>query len=336
MRYRRLGATGIDVSVLSVGTWQLSGPVTLDGEADGFPDVGRAAAVRLIHACQDLGISGIDTAEVYGDGEGERRIGEALKGRRDRWIITTKFGLRRGPGGERVRDASPRTIRSSLEGSLSRLATDHVDVFLYHVPPGDTADAGREILETLKREGKLRAYGISTSDHLVLGELVRRNAAQVVLLRRSLRTEPRLTLELARAHGLGVMVRGALAGGLLSGKYFRQSARFVPEDIRSLGAYPARRYALYDHLRPPDMPMVVFALRYLLDFEDTHTIVLGGKSIDDYRLASAAVEAAPLGLGRHVLVRNFQRVLNAVDRTAGARQKAARIAERFRGASARP
>ena len=86
----------------------------------------------IIRACGDLGINLIDVAEMYGDGEGERRVGQAIRGSRDRWIVCTKFGLRRGRQGERIIDAGPETIARSLEGSLRRLQTDYVDVYQFH------------------------------------------------------------------------------------------------------------------------------------------------------------------------------------------------------------
>src|SRR5262245_34585926 len=160
MEHRVLGRTGLRVSAFGVGNWQLSGPVQIEGVPDGYPDRGEAHAVELIRGCGDLGINLIDTAEVYGDGEGERRVGKAVKGQRDRWIIATKFGIRRGPAGNRIEDPSPETIAPSLEGSLRRLETDYIDILLYHSPPrSEQLAAGKDVLDRLKREGKIRAYG---------------------------------------------------------------------------------------------------------------------------------------------------------------------------------
>ena len=97
MKYRILGRTGLEVSEIGIGMWQLSGPLTVDDKQDGFPDPGVKSVGDLIRACGDFGINLIDTAEIYGDGEGERRAGAAIKGQRDRWILSTKFGLRRSP-----------------------------------------------------------------------------------------------------------------------------------------------------------------------------------------------------------------------------------------------
>ena len=104
MEYRILGSTGMKVSALAIGTWQLSGPLSFDGKPDGFSDPGEKYVINLISACAGLGINVIDTAEIYGDGEGEKRVGKAISGQRDKWIVSTKFGMRRGSKGERIRD----------------------------------------------------------------------------------------------------------------------------------------------------------------------------------------------------------------------------------------
>src|SRR5947207_7742531 len=135
MKYRALGRTGLEVSEIGVGAWQLGGPLVLNGKADGHPDLGRENAIGLIRQCGEMGINFIDTAEQYGAGESERRVGEALRGQRDRWVISTKFGALVGPRGERVEDASAKRVPLSLEGSLRRLGTDRIDVYLHHVTP---------------------------------------------------------------------------------------------------------------------------------------------------------------------------------------------------------
>lgn len=298
MEYRILGRTGLKVSAIGVGTWQLSGPLELDGKADGFPDVGRDRAIQVIHACEDLGMNLIDTAEIYGAGEGERRVGEALKGRRDRWIVSTKFGNRRGDNGERVTDCRPEAIRASLEASLQRLQTDYIDLYLYHTAPAsDLIEAGKQALEQLKQAGKIRFYGISTDDPEALRQLVQQDAVEVAMFSQSLLTHPQAILDQLKAHQIGGIVRGAFASGLLSGKYFRQKPQLrLGEDIRApwFNSLDTQKYTVYEQFLPVGCSMQTFALRYLLDFDTTHTIVLGGKSIEDYQVALPALELPPL------------------------------------------
>lgn len=317
MEYRVLGRTGLRVSVLGVGTWQLSGPIEVEGLPDGFPDPGREHVIRLIQECHDLGINVIDTAEGYGDGEGERRVADAIRGRRDEWVVVTKFGLRRGPHGTRIRDASPGAITHSLEGSLSRLGTDYVDMYLYHTAPGkDQVLAGLEILGRLREQGKLRFCGISTNDFSTLRSLARFKAMEVVMFSQSMLTHPEDTLELVRRHNLGSLVRGAFEHGRLTGKYFQMPPRFSGEDIRShaLKTMDFARYRVCEQLLPQGGDMVCLALRYLLDFDTTHTIVLGAKSVSDYRRALGALELPRLGEDVQARIRQVRSQLMAADR----------------------
>ena len=137
----------------------MSGPLSLDGRPDGFSDPGEKYVINLISACRDLGINVNDTAEIYGDGEGEKRVGKAIKGERDKWIVSTKFGLRRGSKGERIRDVHSDSINKSLEKSLKRLKTDYIDFYFYHTRPGEREiDEGREVLERLKKNGKIKFH----------------------------------------------------------------------------------------------------------------------------------------------------------------------------------
>lgn len=302
MEYRILGKTGLKVSSIGIGTWQLSGPLIIEGKADGFPDLGENRAIALIEACQDLGINSIDSAEIYGDGEGERRVGKSIKGKRDRWIISTKFGIRRGSNGERISNARPETIRPSLENSLTRLQTDYVDIYQYHSPPdSEFIEEAKEVLETLKREGKIRFYGISTNNYRVLEQLVRANAVDVVLFSQSLIRKPSEILSLIEKHNLGGMVRGAMESGKLSGKYFARQPNFSDLDIRNrtFQGVDTRKYSIYKKFLPDGVSMDVFALRYLLDFDTTHSIILGGKSIEHYQKALQVFDLPPLEAKTH-------------------------------------
>ena len=300
MEYRILGRTGLKVSVFGIGSWQLSGALTIDGKPDGFRDLGRDRAIAVIRGCGDLGINLIDTAPIYGDGEGERRIGSAIEGQRDRWIISSKFGMRRGTKGERIINPHPDTIRNSLEGSLHRLNTDYLDIYLYHAPPqAESIAAGKEVLETLKQEGKIRFYGISTDNPQELQTLVDIDAVDVVNCARSLINYPQKILDLVEANNLGTINRGALAAGQLSGKYFRRSPQLSADDFRYNLKFNWNKYQFYEKFVPENASMTAFALRYLLDLDNTQTILLGGKSLADYTEAITALDLDPLSKKVH-------------------------------------
>jgi len=234
MKNNTLGRTGIAVSPITIGAWQLGGPLFFDGKPDGHPDPGKQNVIRMIHELGDLGVNAIDTAEQYSAGESERRVGEALKGRRDQWVISTKFGYRVGPNNTREDDSSPATILPSLEGSLKRLGTDHIDVYLYHCPPKvENLEAGHAVLEEARAQGKIRSYGISTNDVELLEKMVRADTVEIVQFATNLLVECPAIWKLAQEGNLGTQLRGVMAMGRLSGKYFNTKPAFRPDDNRS-------------------------------------------------------------------------------------------------------
>lgn len=297
MERRRLGRTEIPVSPITIGGWQLGGPLSLDGMVDGHPDPGEANVTRMIHALDELGVNAIDTAEQYSAGESERRVGRALADRRERWVISTKFGYRVGPGLSRVDDASPGTILPSLEGSLRRLGTDYIDILLYHCAPHpDEVAAGREVLERARERGMIRAYGVSTGRWPVLESMIEHHAVEVLQFPSNLLDERPEFWAVARERGLGTQVRGVMAQGRLSGKYFDRAPRFRADDNRAEGCRGvdfSRYSALAEHL-PDGVTMAQAAIRWILDHPGCHTICMGAKNLDDYRAALAATRLPPL------------------------------------------
>ena len=152
---RKLGRQGLEVSAIGLGCMGMSQSY---GPAD------EAESIATLHRALDLGCTFLDTAEVYGPLTNEALIGRALKGRRDRVTIATKFGFRL-EGGKQVgaeRDSRPKTIRAAVEGSLRRLGTDHVDLLYQHrvdpaVPIAEVAGTVGELI----REGKALYFGLS-------------------------------------------------------------------------------------------------------------------------------------------------------------------------------
>ncbi len=169
MKTMKLGRSGIDVSVVALGTWGLGG-----GSVWSDRDSTVEEAKSLLDACRDYGINYIDTAPVYGTGVSETLLGEALKGRRHDFVLQTKCALNwRGEGGNFHysrdgytvnNDTRPEAIRRDVEDSLKRMQTDWLDSLIVHYvcksfPVEDTVG----VLEDLIREGKIRAYGLSNS-----------------------------------------------------------------------------------------------------------------------------------------------------------------------------
>ncbi len=297
MNHNTLGKTGILVSPITIGAWQLGGPLFFDGQPNGHPDPGKENVIRMIRELGDLGINAIDTAEQYSAGESERRVGEALKGRRHEWVISTKFGCRVGPNNTREDDSSPETIMPSLEGSLKRLGTDYIDVYLYHRAPSiENLDASRAVLEEAKALGKIRAYGISTNNVELLEKMVEHNTVEVVQFATSLLDEQAAIWKLAQDNNLGTQLRGVMAQGRLSGKYFSRKPEFRSDDNRSSWCRDEdySRFAALAECLPEGMTMAQAVIRWVLDYPGAHTICMGAKNIEDYRSVIAAAAMPPL------------------------------------------
>jgi L-galactose dehydrogenase len=211
MKYHKLGARGPVVSAVSLGTSPLGG---MFGVAD------ESAALSTVRRAVDVGITFFDTSPYYGDGLAERRLGRALHGERDRVIIGTKAGRK----SLREFDFSPESIRSSLDESLRRLGTDHVDIFQLHdIEYANLdqviADSYAELVR-LRDEGKCRYIGMTGYPTAALRTAITATDLDVVLsyahytlLDSCLATK---LLPVARRRGVGVINAAALALGLLT------------------------------------------------------------------------------------------------------------------------
>ena len=132
----------------------------------GYYNVGQgsdAESIRAIHRALDLGVTHIDTAEIYGPYTNEELVGRAIKGRRDEVVLATKFGLvSHSGGGPGVFDSSAANIRAAVEGSLKRLGTDHIDLYYQHrVDPKTPIEEVAGAVKELIREGKVKHFGLS-------------------------------------------------------------------------------------------------------------------------------------------------------------------------------
>jgi aryl-alcohol dehydrogenase-like predicted oxidoreductase len=216
VRRRRIGSSGLEVSVVGLGCNNFGGRTD------------EAASRAVIDAALDAGIDFLDTADVYGKGGGsEEIIGRALAGRRDRVVLATKFGHDLGDG-ETARGARP-YIRKALEASLRRLQTEWIDLYQYHRPDGVTpVEETLAALDELVREGKVRAIGSSNFTAAMVEE------AHTVAAERGLTpfvSEQSEYSWLARGAeadllvcerlAIGFIPYFPLASGLLTGKYHR-------------------------------------------------------------------------------------------------------------------
>jgi aryl-alcohol dehydrogenase-like predicted oxidoreductase len=268
MEYRILGSTGLRVSVVGIGTWQLGGEWGHDyaqSEADAIFDKGA-----------ELGINLIDTAECYGDHLSEHLIGDYLSRHdRSRWIIATKFGHQFNSFLNRTDDFSVKGAREQLEKSLRSLRVETIDIYQFH-SGADALFQNQELWTMLaeqKRAGKIRHLGIS-----ILGkgsELQAREARSVgaevlqVIYNRLDRRPEKTVFPHAEKDKLGILARVPLASGLLSGKY-RPGAVFNATDVRA--TFDAQKMekdlAEVERLRqtevPQGVPMGKWALAWCL------------------------------------------------------------------------
>jgi aryl-alcohol dehydrogenase-like predicted oxidoreductase len=215
MEYRTLGRTGIKVSPYALGALAL-------GTSIGNPD--HDDSIRIIHKALDAGINFIDTADAYG--ESEVVVGKAVKGRRDSIVLATKFG-RPASDDPNQQGASRRWIMTAVEHSLRRLQTDYIDLYQVHRPDPDTdIEETLSALTDLIRSGKVRAIGASQTP--ASGIIEARWAAERRGLERFRTEQPpysilsrgveREVLPIALRYGMGILVWGPLAQGMLTGR----------------------------------------------------------------------------------------------------------------------
>jgi aryl-alcohol dehydrogenase-like predicted oxidoreductase len=155
MKHVSLG--GLDVSRIGLGAMTMAGTYTSGGGLD------DAESIRAIHRALDLGVTHIDTAEIYGPFHSEELVGQAIKDRRDQVVVATKFGLvSHSGGGPGVADSSAANVRAAVEGSLTRLGTDHIDLYYQHrVDPDTPIEETVGALADLVAEGKVCHIGLS-------------------------------------------------------------------------------------------------------------------------------------------------------------------------------
>ncbi|CAN5829049.1 aldo/keto reductase [soil metagenome] len=274
MKYRPLGSTGLNVSEIGLGAWQLANPDW------GIHD--REEALQIVHKSLEAGCNFFDTAPGYGRGVSEEILGEALKSVRQEVIICTKCGY----SAEGDVNFATDVIRPTLESSLRRLQTDYVDVLLLHNPPRALMD-GRVAtqyaeLEQLKREGKIRAYGVSLDwceEMEMVMETTGSQALEVYF--NAFYQEMLPAFQKAQAQGVGLIVKVPLDSGWLSGRY-RGDSRFADVRDRWSPEVIARRGALVEKfasLAPSGRSLAHAALQFCLAQPEVSTVIPGAKSV---------------------------------------------------------
>ena len=265
-----IGTSNIRTSRIGLGTWAIGG--WMWGGTD------EAESIATIRAAVERGVTLIDTAPVYGFGRSEEIVGKALAegGLRDRVHIATKVGLGWNDGAV-YRDSRQARVREEIEGSLRRLRTDVIDLYQVHWPDSETPlDETARALEDLRREGKIRAIGVSNYTPRQMDAFAAHARLDSVqspynLFEREIEAD---VLPYADRRGLSVLSYGALCRGLLSGR-MTASTRFEGDDLRKVdpkfqgarfGQYLAAVAALAKLARERyDKSVLALALRWVLD-----------------------------------------------------------------------
>jgi methylglyoxal reductase len=228
MKQMKIGKSGIETSVVGLGTWAIGGDSQWGPSED-------SESIRTIHRARELGVCLVDTAPAYGLGHSEEVVGKALEGRRGDYVLCTKCGLRwdidegalllERDGVRIVRNAKPGRIAEEIETSLRRLKTDYIDVYFVHwqatpefpVPISDTMG----YMMRLKEQGKIRAIGASNLNREQFLEYVKHGQLDLVQEKYSMldRTAQDRFFDLCDTHGVSFQAYSPLERGILTGKY---------------------------------------------------------------------------------------------------------------------
>lgn len=288
MQYRRMGTSGLKLSAITLGTLWFG------------PKVDEAASIRIVHHALDAGVNCLDTADIYGKdrwdtpcrGAAEEIVGKALKGRRQSAVLATKVAAITGPGANDV-GLSRKHIVEGVHESLRRLQTDYIDIYYLHEPDYETPiEESLEALDDLVRQGKILYIGLSNyyawqvckalwhADKRCLASV---SCIQMVYNLVARDAELEMT-RLCEAEGIGINVWGALAGGMLSGKYLQHDPTQPPP--AGVKPYPStwdpRYFDAVTSLKDiaGDRSLSQFALAWLLNDPLVSSIVCGVSSVE--------------------------------------------------------
>jgi aryl-alcohol dehydrogenase-like predicted oxidoreductase len=213
MNFRQLGKTGFNISEISLGTWQVGGKWGDDFSHDN--------ASKILNNAVDSGINFIDTADVYGDGESEKAVGNFVRSGSERIYVATKCGRQLNPHTNEA--YQPNVLRKFVEASLKNMKLDALDLIQLHCPPTEVYYRPEifELFDKLKEEGKILNLGVSVQKvEEALKAMEFPNVTTVQIIFNMFRQRPaELFFKEAKRKNVGIIVRVPLASGLLTGKY---------------------------------------------------------------------------------------------------------------------
>ena len=288
MNKRLFDGTGVSVSEIGLGAWQLGGTE--------WGDVSEDEAFKTLRAAAENGINFFDTADVYGLGRSEELIGKFLKQCSERIFVATKLGRFPEPGWPQ--NFSLEAVRAHTEASLRRLGVEALDLTQLHCIPIEVLRQGDvfESLRLLKQEGKIKHFGVSVeSMEEALVSLEQPDLTSLQIIFNIFRQKPIAALfDQAQARNVALVIRLPLASGLLSGKYTKET-RFPEADHRTFNrngesfnvgetfaCLPFEKGVdltnALKELVPQGMTMAQMALRWILDFEPVSVVIAGARN----------------------------------------------------------
>ena len=277
MNFKQIGKSELSASKISLGTMSLGTEFS--------------SAKALLHRALDIGVNFFDTADLYDKGLNEEIVGKSFKGIRDSLILATKVGNEWNSDGKTWSwNPTKAYIHQAIDKSLSRLQTDYIDLYQLHGGTlEDPIEETIEAFEELVRLGKIRYYGISSIRPNVIREYVYRSNMVSVMTQYSLldRRPEEETLNLLRKNGVGVLVRGAVAKGLLVDKVPKNYLEHSKEEIEE-----AQR--LVSQFTLPSRSSAQTAISYVLAHPAVSTIVSGASHITQLEENVGASQSIPL------------------------------------------
>lgn len=314
MEYRQLGSTGLSVSEIGFGTWQIGSD---------WGDVSKAEGLTAVETALDADISFLDTADVYGDSRSEQIIHEVIEAKQHTPVIATKAGRRLEP---HVADGyTEENLRRFVNRSRENLGVETVDLLQLHCPPNEVyyRPSVFEALETLVEEDRISHYGVSVEKvEQALKAIEYPGVETIQIIFNPLRQRPaELFFEMAKQRDIGVIVRVPLASGLLTG-VLDSEAEFPTNDHRNFnrdgsafdrgetfaGLSYSRALKAVDELAvraPAEMSMAQFALRWILDHEAISTVIPGSTTPSHIRDNAKTSELSSLSHEDHGRIRDI-------------------------------
>ena len=276
MNYRTMD--NVKISEIGFGAWAI-------GKDKWGSDVNDKDSADTLEKALEVGINFFDTADAYGDGKSEELIGDFIQNKRDRIVLASKGGIDITKA-ERNRDFSAAYLESACNASLQRMRTDYMDVYQLHNPSMEDIEKGEifQILETLKKSGKIRLGGLSLWNPPEIERALELADFDVLQVNFNILRQDNLdVIRKAHAKGVSVIVNQPLAAGMLTGKYSKTS-KFAETDHRGgywtdemFDGYQQKLDLVKDYARAPFTSMAQVALAFVLGFEEVTCTITGAK-----------------------------------------------------------